>query len=62
MRIFTKKTRVNGRNKSNGRVIADKLVKGALGEEVMWRSAIPEGSCFDNYERKDHFIYKIQRS
>lgn len=52
MRSFTKKTRVNERNKSNDRAIADKLVKGAHTEEVMWTSAKPEGSCFDNYESK----------
>lgn len=56
MRSFIKKTRVvNERNKSNGRTIAGKLVKGALSEEVMWTSAKPEGSHFDNYKNKRPF-------
>lgn len=55
MRIFTKKTRYNERDKSNDRAIADKLVKGALSEEVMWSSAKLEGSYFDDYESKGPF-------
>lgn len=41
--------------------LADKLVKGALCVEVMQRSEKPEGTKFYNYERKEHFIYKVQR-
>lgn len=52
MRIFTKKTKVNERDKSNDRAIAD---KGALSEEVMWSSAKLEGSYFDNCESKRPF-------
>lgn len=51
MRSFAEKTRVKERNKSNDRAIADKLVKGTLYEEVMWRSGKPERASF--YESKN---------
>lgn len=51
-----------GERRAMASAIADKLVKGALCEEVIQRSDKLEGASFYNYERvKEHFIYKVQR-
>ena len=41
------------------RSLADKLVKFSV--EVMQRLEKLEGTCFYNYERKEHLICKVQR-